>query len=118
MPMSSSLPPTYREAIEKIHRTFAEHRKLTYAEWVEGFVGEANLAKELGIWLHAADVYTKYAKSEADAARRKDIYRVIGACLIGARDFALAAIEHKLKPTTISPSEIKEIVEYYFREAN
>ena len=71
----ASFPSSYRGAIQTIHRTFAEHRKLSYAEWEDGFVGEANPGREIGIWLYAAEAYTKFAGSEADAARRKDVYR-------------------------------------------
>jgi hypothetical protein len=112
----SSSPLSAREAIQRIQTAFSEHRRLSYAEWEEGFIGEANPAKEIGIWLHAADAYITFAGGEPDAARRKDIYRVIGACLIGARSFALTAIQENLKPTTISSVEVERIVDYYFRE--
>jgi len=70
-----------RYAIRKIHDTFAEHRDLSLTEWEDGFRCDMEPAGEIALWLHAADVYTKFTESETSPERRSDVYRCIVACL-------------------------------------
>ena len=75
-----------RAYIRQIKETFAEHRSLSFEEWEDGFRRDANPAREIAIWSHAADIYTAFTESEPSAERRKDVYRCIVACLTTGPD--------------------------------
>lgn len=65
------------EYIRQIHDTFAEHRPLSFEEWEDGFRRDADPAREIAIWSHAADIYNAFTSDEPNADRREDVYRCI-----------------------------------------
>jgi hypothetical protein len=107
-----------RSNIRKIQEAFAEHRPLSYQEWEDGFITDSHLENEIGIWLHAADTYLTFSRDELDPARRKDVYRVIGACLTGMYEFAMSVTMDKLKPSVLGRAEVEKIINFYFKAAD
>src|SRR5688572_16480780 len=61
-----------RDYIRQIQATFAEHRRLSFEEWEDGFRRDTDPAQEIAIWLHAAHIYVMFAADEEGADRRKD----------------------------------------------
>lgn len=100
--------------IRRIQEVFAEHRSLSYEEWVDGFIDEAHPEHEIGIWLDAADTYEVFARDSEDTERRKDVFKVIGACLTGMREYAVSLVSSSLKPKALSRVEAERIVDHYY----
>src|SRR5438477_2186522 len=90
-----------RAYIRQIQAAFAEHRPLSFEEWEDGFRRDAEPAREIALWSHAADVYTAFAGTEPSPERRKDVYRCIVACLTTGPD----TVWHVLRPAVLSRAE-------------
>jgi len=103
-----------REYIRQIQETFAEHRLLSFEEWEDGFRRDADPAPEIAIWLHASDVYTQFAGDESDAARRRDIYRCLIACMTASRD----TIWRVYMPEVLSRPEAEQVVNRFYPEGS
>jgi hypothetical protein len=99
-----------REYIRQIQAAFAEHRPLSFEEWEEGFRRDANPAREIALWSHAADVYTAFVGTEPSAERRRDVYRCIIACLTTGPD----SVWQVLKPEVLSRPEAEQVVNRFF----
>lgn len=94
-----------RAYIRKIQAAFAEHRPLSLEEWEDGFRRDLNPPEEIAIWSYAADVYRAFSANEISLQRRKDVYRVIVACLTSSPD----TFWHVLKLEALSRPEAEEI---------
>ena len=88
---------------------------MSYEEWVDGFITEAHPEHEIGIWLDAADTYLAFTKDGLDAVRKRDIFKVIAACLTGMQEYAISLTRDTLKPSAISQAEAERIVSCYYR---
>jgi hypothetical protein len=103
-----------REYIALVCNTFAEHRSISLEEWEEGFRRDRNAAEEIGLWVHAANVYNKVASDEPSPGRRREIYRCIVACLTTDRD----NVWHVFVPKDLSRREAEDVVNCYFGGAS
>lgn len=99
-----------REYIRQIQTAFAEHYPLSFEEWEDGFRRDANPEREIALWSHAGDVYTAFAGTEPDAARRKDVYECIVACMTTGP----AAVWKVLRPKVLSRAEAEQVVQRFF----
>jgi hypothetical protein len=99
-----------RDHIRQIQAAFAEHRALSFEEWEDGFRRDARPEREIAIWSHAADVYQVFATQEPSPERRKDIYRVIVACLTTSPE----AVWHVLRPAVLSKAEAEKVVKRFY----
>jgi len=108
------ISPEMQSNIRRIQEVFAEHRPLSYEEWVDGFITEARPEHEIAIWLDAADAYVAFTKDGPDAARRRDVFKVIAACLTGMREYAISLTRNTLKPSAVSQVEAERIVDHYY----
>lgn len=61
----------------EIHKTFAEHRPLSFDDWEIGFRHDDAPMRETVLWSHAADVSIAFAKNEPSADRRQGVYRCV-----------------------------------------
>jgi hypothetical protein len=113
--MPFSLSPGMQSNIRQIQEVFAEHRPLSYKEWVDGFISDAHPEHEIAIWLDAANTYVAFTKEGLDAVKRRDIFRVIAACLTGMKEYAIALTTNTLKPSAISQAEAETIVNHYYK---
>lgn len=109
-----AIPQEMQSNIRRIQEVFAEHFPQSYEEWVAGFVTESCPEHEIGIWLDAADTYLAFTRGASSPEKRKQVYRVVGACLTGMQEFAMHLIETKLKPTAISEAEAREVIEHFY----
>ncbi len=99
-----------RDYIRQIQTAFAEHRPMTFGEWEEGFRRDRNPAREIAIWSHAGDIYSAFAGNEEAAARRKDVYRCIVACMTTGPH----AVWKVLRPEVLSRAEAERVVNRFF----
>jgi hypothetical protein len=99
-----------RAYIRQIQEAFAEHRPLSFEEWEDGFRRDAEPAREIAVWSHAADVYTAFTATEPSPERRKDVYRCIVACLTAGPD----TVWHVLRPAVLSRAEAEQVVQRFY----
>jgi hypothetical protein len=99
-----------RAYVRQIQEAFAEHRPLSFAEWEDGFRRDAEPAREIALWSHAADVYRAFAGTEPSAERRKDVYRCIVACLTAGPD----TVWHVLEPAVLSRAEAEQVIHRFY----
>jgi hypothetical protein len=99
-----------RAYIRQIQAAFAEHRPLSFEEWEDGFRRDADPAREIAIWSHAAEVYQAFAGQEPSPARRKDMYRAIVACLTTSPE----TVWHVLRPEVLSRLEAEQVVNRFY----
>jgi hypothetical protein len=96
--------------LRQIQAAFAEQRPLSLEEWEDEFRRDANPEREIAIWSHAADVYTAFAGDEPSPERRRDIYRVIVACMTTTPD----TVWHVLRPQALTRPEAERIVNRFY----
>ena len=99
-----------REYIREIKSTFAEHRSLTMEEWEDGFRRDADPAREIALWSHAADVYRGIVSQDSSQERRAEVYRVVVSCLSTSPQ----AVWRVLKPTVLTRPETEQIVKRFY----
>lgn len=100
-----------RDAVLQIQQVFAEHRPLSFEEWEEGFRRDAHPEDEVALWLHAANVYAEFAANDGSAERRRDVYRIIVACLTTSSP---GAVWHVLRTAVMSKDETAEVVRRFY----
>ena len=98
-----------REAVQKIHATFAEHRELSYDEWEEGFRRDTNPDSEIAVFLHAAEIYNDYATPETTLEIRKEIHKILIACLTTQQD----TVWDVLSLAEINREKAQQIIDRY-----
>lgn len=101
-----------RAYIRQIQSAFAEHRLLSFEEWEDGFRRDADPAREIAFWSHAAEVYLEFANQEPSPARRDEVYRCIVACLTTGP----ADVWKVLRTKALSRTEADKIVNRFFRK--
>lgn len=99
-----------REYIRQIKSVFAEHRPLTMDEWEDGFRRDADPAREIALWSHAADVYQAFVSQDSSPDRRADVYRVVVACLSTSPE----AVWRVLKPAVLTRPEAEQVVKRFY----
>ena len=99
-----------RSYIRQIQAAFAEHRSLTFEEWEVGFRRDGSPERELAIWSHAADIYTSTTAGDSRADRRRDVYRLLVACMTTGP----ADVWRVLRPEVLSRAEAEQLVNRFF----
>lgn len=99
-----------RPYIRQIAEAFAEQRPISFDEWEDGFRRDANPAREIALWLHAAEVYRAFADRERSPERRRDIYGAIVACLTASPD----TVWHVLRPAVLSRTEAQQVIDRFY----
>lgn len=99
-----------RSYIRDIHVTFAEHRDISFEEWELGFRRDANPEREIAGFLYAADVYRLFTANEGSPERRREVYRLLIACMTTSPD----AVWHVVKLKTLSRPEAERIVHRFY----
>jgi hypothetical protein len=102
-----------REYIRRIQAAFAEQRPLSFDEWEDGFRRDADPAREIAIWSHAAAVYAESTAGEPDAERRRDVYRCVVTCMVSGPD----TVWHVLKPEVLTREEAGKVIDRFFGRA-
>jgi hypothetical protein len=98
--------------IRDIQEAFEEHRSLSVEEWEEGFRRDSQPLREIALWSHAADVYRLFGAGWPEEWRR-DLYRLIVACLTTSRE----AVWHVVKLSDLPRSQAERVVERFFGPA-
>lgn len=99
-----------RNYIRRIQAAFSEHYSLTIEEWELGFRRDANPAREIAIWSHAADIYQAFTDSDSAAERRQDVYRCVVACMTtGPTD-----VWKVLHLETLNRTEAQQVIDQFF----
>jgi hypothetical protein len=103
-----------RDCIRRIQSAFAEHYDLSLDEWEDGFRRDANPAREIALWSHAANVYQRFTTGEASADHRAEVYNVIVACMTTSPD----AVWHVVKLRTLTRPDAERIVNRFYGKAD
>ena len=99
-----------RSYIRNIQAAFAEHRDISFEEWEEGFRRDANPEREIAGFSYAADVYQLFAANEELPERRREVYRLLIACMTTSPD----SVWHVVQLTALSRSEAERIVQRFY----
>jgi hypothetical protein len=102
-----------RAYIRQIREAFAEQRPLSFEEWEDGFRRDGTPEREIAIWSHAADVYTAVTAAEDAPERRRDVYRVIVACMTTSPD----TVWRVLRPEALTREEAQQVIDRFYGRA-
>ena len=108
------ISPEMQSSILRIQKVFAEHFPQSYEEWEAGFITESRPEHEIEIWLDAAATYETFSRAGSSSERRKDVYKVVGACLTGMEEYAIYLITNKLNLSSLSRAEARKIIDYFY----
>ncbi len=98
-----------RDLIEIIQESFPGVYDKSYKFWEDGFRRDANPDNEIRIWLHIAEIYSKFAKGKP-LEYRGELFSLVLACSNCGRERMKFVFESKL----ISDEEIEKVVAEYF----
>ena len=101
-----------RDRIKKIQNAFSEHYPLSFEEWEDGFRRDTSPAKEIALWLYAADVYMQFAADERSADRRDDIYRCIITCMTASAD----SVWDIYRPHALEQTEARQVIQTFYKK--
>ena len=96
--------------VRDIQAGFAEHRPLSVEQWEEGFRRDVHAEREIAGFSYAADVYRRFTVGEASAERRRDVYRLLIACMTTSPN----AVWHVVSLTVLSRPEAERIVGRFY----
>ena len=99
-----------RSYIRDIQVAFAEHRDISFEEWEEGFRRDANPEREIAGFAYAADVYRLFTTKEESPERRREVYRLLIACMTASPD----SLWHVVKLSALSRPEAERIVQRFY----
>jgi len=100
-----------RAYIRGIQAAFAEHRDLSFEEWEDGFRRDGHPEREIAGWWYAADVYRLFTADEPSAERRRDVYRLLIACMTTTSP---DAVWHVVQFESLSRPEAQRIVRRFY----
>ncbi len=100
-----------RAAIHSLVTDFAEVYALTYEEWEDGFRRDRTPAREIAGWIHLASILKVMSdKFSFGLAEKRECFRLLVACLTGARD----SVRERSDPKLLSEDQIKLAVRYFY----
>jgi hypothetical protein len=106
-------PPFHEEIrsyIRDIQVAFAEHRDISFEEWEEGFRRDANPEPEIAGFWYAAGVYRLFTANEESPERRREVYRLLIACMTTSPDSVWQVVEL----ASLSRPEAERIVQRFY----
>jgi hypothetical protein len=98
-----------RDKVATIQAVFPEVYDKSYEFWEDGFRRDANPDKEIGIWLHIAEVYSTFAPNRP-VEYRSELFQLVLACSNSGRD----QIKIVFQPALISSNEVEEVVSTFY----
>ncbi|HEX8564649.1 MAG TPA: hypothetical protein VF648_03200 [Pyrinomonadaceae bacterium] len=102
-----------REQIRQIMLKLKEVHSLSFDEWEDGFLKDKNAEGEISLWLHTADVYSRFTtKRPLSLEQKNDVFEVLRLCMRSDKQ----TIFHLLRPMLLTKAELQEIVFDYFRD--
>lgn len=96
--------------IRDIQEAFAEHRAISAEEWEEGFRRDGHPEREIAGFSYAADIYRRFTKDDPSAARRRDIYRLLVACMTTSPE----GVWHVVKFQALTRPEAQRIARRFY----
>ena len=101
-----------KEAIISIQNAFPEVYEKSYAFWEDGFRRDAHPAQEIGLWMHIADVFGKYADGKALDFRR-ELFSLLVGCSTADRKNIGAVFERGI----LSKAELDAVVGDFYEDS-
>ena len=98
-----------RDKIAQIQAAFPEVYDKSYEFWEDGFRRDTNPDREIGIWLHVADVYSAFAANQP-LGYRSELFRLVLACSNSGRD----QLKNVFEPELIPANEVEEVISTYY----
>lgn len=100
-----------RDYIRQIQAAFSEQRPLSLEEWEDGFRRDANPAREIAVWSHAAGIYMEFTANEPIAERRRDVYRCIIKCMVTTGPDAVWRV---LQTNVLNRADAEKVINRFF----
>ncbi len=100
-----------REMLASLVANLSDVYPLSLNEWEDGFRRDRNSEREIAGWIHLAGILTVMTKSfNFDPAKRMECFKVLVACLTGARETVVDRTEQRL----LSSEELSQAIHYFY----
>jgi hypothetical protein len=112
---AESFPEDIRDLFRDLKAKLDEVYLMSIEEWEDGFLRDANPEQEIALWLHVAEIYSRFtSERDLNLEQKKEYFRVLVTCMNSARErvFQLS------RPHLISKTEAEKIIAAYYGEKN
>jgi hypothetical protein len=108
---AESFPEEVRNYLREIKSKLDEVYPMSLEEWEDGFLRDAHPEQEIALWLHVADLYSRFT-SERDfsSEQKKEYFRVLVTCMNSSRERVLQLYS----PQLITKAETEKVIAAYY----
>jgi hypothetical protein len=100
-----------RDHLRQIMASIGEVYPLSLEQWEDGFRRDANPEKEIALWLHLAEVYSRLtAEADLSLGQKTDYFRILVGCMNSPRKHVLQVVTL----SEISKAEATSVIEAFF----
>lgn len=100
-----------RAAVESLVADLGEVYCLTYEQWEDGFRRDRDPAREIASWMHVAAILTVMSERyRLSPEEKNECFRVLVACLTGARD----SVRERCGVKLLSDEQVSLATKYFY----
>lgn len=110
---AESFPEDIRDLFRDLKAKLDEVYPMSLEAWEDGFLRDTNPEQEIALWLHVADIYSRFtSERNLSLEQKKEYFRVLVTCMNSARErvFQLS------RPQLISEAEVEKVIAAYYGE--
>ena len=109
-PRHQDLDQGQKDAVRRIMENFQEQNPMTFKEWVEGFLFDADPEQELVYWLRASIVFARQALGMEDGDQRAELYHLVCCCLNSDRENLLRTFAGRF----LAKQKVKAVLDAFY----
>jgi hypothetical protein len=110
---AESFPEDIRDLLRDLKAQLDEVYPMSLEQWEDGFLRDAHPEQEIALWLHVADIYSRFTGERSlSLEQRKEYFRFLATCMNSSRERVLRLY----RPQLISQEEAEKVITAYFGE--
>jgi hypothetical protein len=100
-----------RAYLQRIQDALWEVYPLTFQEWEDGFRRDQDPEREIALWMHLSEVYSRLVAERVVSREAKDdIFSILASCMTSPRENALSLVQL----STLSKAEGELVVDAFY----
>lgn len=112
---AESFPEEIRDLFRDLKFKLDEVYPMSVEQWEDGFLRDTHPEQEIALWLHVADIYSRFtSEGNLSLRQKREYFRVLATCMNSSREMVLQLCGLKLLAT----EEAEKVIAAYFVEKN
>src|SRR4051812_42205186 len=84
---AESFPEEIRDLFRDLKFKLDDVYPMSIEGWEDGFLRDAHPEKEIALWLHVADIYSRFtSEGNLSLEQKKEYFRVLATCMNSSRE--------------------------------